>query len=150
MRKKNNGIRTLVTSAVLLVLVIAGAWTLKARNEAREAQAAAAEAAAEEAAQAEAEAAAQAEQEAQEQAEQEAAQQAAQAAQAEEAAQAQAAQDAAEAADAEQERASYLADYDSEPLLNTTPIRDLSLNIGATEDEVRLNWMSPSGTPGIS
>ena len=148
MKKKNNGIRTLVTSAVLLVLVIAGAWTLKARNEAREAQAAAAEAAAEEAAQAEAEAAAQAEQEAQEQAEQEAAQQAAQAAQAEEAAQAQAAQDAAEAADAEQERASYLADYDSEPLLNTTPIRDLSLNIGATEDEVRLNWMSPSGAPG--
>ena len=61
MKKKNNGIRTLVTSAVLLVLVIAGAWTLKARNEAREAQAAAAEAAAEEAAQAEAEAAAQAE-----------------------------------------------------------------------------------------
>ena len=33
MRKKNNGIRTLVTSAVLLVLVIAGAWTLKARND---------------------------------------------------------------------------------------------------------------------
>ena len=58
MKKKNQGIRTLVTSAVLLVLVIAGAWTLKARNEAREAQAAAAEAAAEEAAQAEAEAAA--------------------------------------------------------------------------------------------
>ena len=46
MKKKNNGIRTLVTSAVLLVLVIAGAWTLKARNEAREAQAAAAEEAA--------------------------------------------------------------------------------------------------------
>ena len=43
MKKKNNGIRTLVTSAVLLVLVIAGAWTLKARNEAREAQAAAME-----------------------------------------------------------------------------------------------------------
>ena len=42
MKKKNNGIRTLVTSAVLLALVIAGAWTLKARNEAREAQAAAA------------------------------------------------------------------------------------------------------------
>ena len=54
MKKKNNGIRTLVTSAVLLALVIVGAWTLKARNEAREAQAAAAEATAEEAAQAQA------------------------------------------------------------------------------------------------
>ena len=62
--------------------------------------------------------------------------------------QAAAAHQAAQAADAEQAKASYLSDYDSAPLLSTTPIRDLSLNIGATEDEVRLNWMSPSGTPG--
>lgn len=136
MKKKNQGIRTLVTSAVLLVLVIAGAWTLKARNEAREAQAAAAEAAAEEAAQAEAEAAAQAEAEAQAQ---QAAEEAAAQAQQEEAAQEQAASEA---------KAAYVTDYESAPLLNTTPVRYLSMEAGATEDEVRFNWMSPSGSAG--
>lgn len=148
MKKKNKGVRTLLTSAVLLVLVIAAAWMLKVRSEVRAQAAAEALAQAqEEAAQAEAEAlaqaqeeAAQAEQEAQAQAEQEAAEAAAEEA-------AQAAQEQ-QAADAEQAKASYLSDYDSAPLLSTTPIRDLSLNIGAAEDEVRLNWMSPDGNPG--
>lgn len=33
----------------------------------------------------------------------------------------------------------------AEPLLNTTSIKYLSLEVGGTDDEIRLNWMSPSG-----
>ena len=143
MKKKNKGGRALFTSAVLLVLVIAAAWGLKARSQAQKAAEAAA---------------LQAEQEAQQAAEeaQKAAEEAAAAQAAEEAAAAQAEQDAAaeeqaaaeQTASAEEQTASFVTDYDSMPLLNTTPIRNLSLEVGATEDEIRLNWMSPSGSPG--
>ena len=143
MKKRNKGGRALFTSAVLLLLVIAAAWALKARSEANAAAEAAAQQAAEEAAQAEQEAqeAAEAQQAAEEAAEAQAEQEAA-----EQAAEEQAASD--ETARAEQERASFTTDYESAPLLNTTPIKYLSLNVGATEDEIRLNWMSPSASAG--
>ena len=143
MKKRNKGGRALFTSAVLLLLVIAAAWALKARSEANAAAEAAAQQAAEEAAQAEQEAqeAAEAQQAAEEAAEAQAEQEAA-----EQAAEEQAASD--ETARAEQEKASFTTDYESAPLLNTTPIKYLSLNVGATEDEIRLNWMSPSASAG--
>lgn len=139
MKKNIKGGRTLIASAVLLLLVIAGAWVLKERSEDRKAAEAAALQAEQEAEEA---AALKAEQEAQKAAEQ-AAQEAAQ--QAEQQAEQQAAD---ETARQEQERASFVTDYESMPLLNTTPIRNLSLEIGGTEDEIRLNWMSPDGNPG--
>lgn len=143
MKKSVRGGRTLITSAVLLLLVIAGAWMLKERAEARKSAEAAALQAEQEAA--DEAAALQAEQEAQKTAEQQAEQEAA----AQEAAQQAAEQQTAdETARQEQERASFVTDYESLPLLNTTPIRSLSLEVGATEDEVRLNWMSPNGSPG--
>lgn len=50
-----------------------------------------------------------------------------------------------EAARQEQEKSTFATDYESEPLLNTTSIKYLSLEVGGTDDEIRLNWMSPSG-----
>ena len=44
--------------------------------------------------------------------------------------------------------AEFLPDYTSAPLLSTTPIKCLSMEVGATEDEVLLNWFSPSGAKG--
>lgn len=48
----------------------------------------------------------------------------------------------------EAERARFLPDYDSAPLLNTTPIKNLTMQVGAAEGEVRLNWLSPSSARG--
>ena len=50
--------------------------------------------------------------------------------------------------DAEAQRAAFLPDYTSAPLLDTTSIRDLSLEVGAIADELRLNWLSPSSAAG--
>ncbi len=53
------------------------------------------------------------------------------------------------AADSEEaQKASFLPDYTSAPLLNTTSIRDLSMEIGASETELRFNWLSPSSKKG--
>lgn len=49
---------------------------------------------------------------------------------------------------AAEQQASFLPDYTSAPLLNTTPIRCLSLEVGATADELRFNWLSPSASKG--
>lgn len=48
----------------------------------------------------------------------------------------------------EEERAGFLPDYTSAPLLNTTPIKCLTMEIGETEQEVRFNWFSPSPSKG--
>lgn len=45
--------------------------------------------------------------------------------------------------------AAFLPDYESAPLLSTTSIRDLSLEIGASSDELRFNWLSPSASAGM-
>ena len=58
------------------------------------------------------------------------------------------AEDVDEEARAQAERESFLTDYESYPLLNTTPIKCLSMEVGGTADEVRFNWMSPSGQAG--
>ncbi len=46
------------------------------------------------------------------------------------------------------ELAAFLPDYTSAPLLNTTEIKCLSMEVGAKENEVQLNWFSPSGKAG--
>ncbi len=48
----------------------------------------------------------------------------------------------------EQEKAEFLPDYTSAPLLHTTEIRSLSMEVGASGDEVRFNWLSQSGGKG--
>ncbi len=127
MKKNNRGIRTVFTTGVLLVLVIAAAWTLKHRK-------------ADEPANAEIKIETPAPVEAPQPAEKPA----------EEATVDPAAEQAAkeEAARQEQEKSTFATDYESEPLLNTTPIKYLSLEVGSTEDEIRLNWMSPSAATG--
>lgn len=50
----------------------------------------------------------------------------------------------------EEQAALFLPDYTSAPLLNTTKIKCLSMEIGASEDEVQLNWLSPSENEGIT
>lgn len=50
--------------------------------------------------------------------------------------------------DAEQERAAFLPDSVSAPLLKTTDIRDLSMEVGADASEVRFNWLSPDSAQG--
>lgn len=44
--------------------------------------------------------------------------------------------------------ASFLPDYTSAPLLNTTEIKCLSMEVGASGDKVQLNWFSPSKESG--
>lgn len=51
-------------------------------------------------------------------------------------------------ADPEAERASFLPDYTSAPLLNTTAIKCLSMEVGSSAEEVRFNWLSPSASKG--
>ena len=46
------------------------------------------------------------------------------------------------------EQETFVTDYTSAPLLETTPIRYLSMEVGATAEEVRFNWMSPGNQPG--
>ncbi len=55
---------------------------------------------------------------------------------------------AEETARQEQEKSSFVTDYESAPLLSTSAIRYLSLEVGGTDGEVRLNWMSPSASAG--
>lgn len=128
-RDKKGG-RVLFTSAVLLLLVIAASWTLYAKGKAREASAEP-----------------QQEQElpketvTEEKLPEETSEEEKKKEEAEKAA-------AAEAERAAGEKASYTTDYESAPLLNTTPIRYLSMEAGGTEDELRFNWMSPDRNPG--
>lgn len=128
-RDKKGG-RVLFTAAVLLLLVIAASWTLYARGKAKEASAEP-----------------QQEQDLpkepipEEKLPEETSEEEKKKEEAEKAA-------AAEAERAAGEKASYTTDYESAPLLNTTPIRYLSMEVGATEDELRFNWMSPDRNPG--
>ena len=128
MKKGNGGIRTVFTAGVLLVLVIVAAWTLKHRkaDEPADAEIKIETPISEEEAPVE-ETAPAAEPTVDPAAEQ-------------------AAKD--EAARQEQEKSTFATDYESEPLLNTTSIKYLSLEVGGTDDEIRLNWMSPSGSAG--
>ena len=48
----------------------------------------------------------------------------------------------------EEQKAAFLPDYTSAPLLNTTVIRDLSMEVGTSETELRFNWLSPSARKG--
>ncbi len=50
--------------------------------------------------------------------------------------------------DEEAQLASFLPDYTSAPLLNTTEIKCLSMEVGASEEQVQLNWFSPSEIRG--
>lgn len=45
-------------------------------------------------------------------------------------------------------RASFVTDYTSAPLLNTTQIKYLTIQQGGQPGEVRLNWFSPSSSKG--
>lgn len=54
----------------------------------------------------------------------------------------------ANAAEEEAEMASFLPDYTSAPLLDTTDIRCLTMEVGASETELRFNWLSPSALAG--
>ena len=128
MKKNNRGIRTVFTAGVLLVLVIAAAWTLKHRkaDEPADAEIKIETPVSEEEAPVE-ETAPAAEPTVDPAAEQAAKE---------------------EAARQEQEKSTFATDYESEPLLNTTSIKYLSLEVGGTDDEIRLNWMSPSGSAG--
>ncbi len=49
---------------------------------------------------------------------------------------------------ADEQLAAFLPDYTSAALLNTTSIRDLTLEVGADESELRMNWLSPSSEAG--
>lgn len=49
----------------------------------------------------------------------------------------------------EEELADFLPDYTSAPLLNTTAIKCMTMEIGETEQEVRFNWFSPSAAKGM-
>lgn len=42
----------------------------------------------------------------------------------------------------------FLPDYTSAVILNTTLIKDLSLEVGSDASQLRMNWMSPSDEPG--
>ncbi len=132
MKKDKRGIRTVLTAGILLVLVIAGVWTLKQKK---------AEMPKEDAIRIETPSTGEDKdtQSAQEQqgepektAEEQAAEQAA----------------ADEAARQEQEKSTFVTDYESAPLLSSTPIKYLSMEVGSTDGEVRLNWMSPSSSAG--
>lgn len=48
----------------------------------------------------------------------------------------------------EAQRASFVTDYESAPLLNTTPIKYLTVEMGGKPGEVAFNWFSPSGAAG--
>lgn len=48
----------------------------------------------------------------------------------------------------EAQRASFVTDYESAPLLNTTPIKYLTMQQGGSPGEVNFNWFSPSGAKG--
>lgn len=50
---------------------------------------------------------------------------------------------------ADEQLAAFLPDYTSAALLNTTTIRDLTLEVGSDESELRMNWLSPSSEAGI-
>lgn len=127
MRKRKSKIRVVFTSLVLLVLVILAAWKIK-RMGPREQQPLPETAEAETPKEAEPkesekepESAAESKPEPEE---------------------------PGEILDEAAQLASFLPDYTSAPLLNTTAIKCLSLEVGATENEIRLNWFSPSGTRG--
>ena len=49
---------------------------------------------------------------------------------------------------AEEQTKTFLPDYTSAPLLSTTPIRGLTIEVGSSETELRFNWLSPSGKKG--
>ena len=42
----------------------------------------------------------------------------------------------------------FLPDYTSAPLLNTTAVKCLSMEVGSSETELRFNWLSPSSKKG--
>lgn len=48
----------------------------------------------------------------------------------------------------EEQKAAFLPDYTSAPLLNTTAIKCLSMEVGASDTELRFNWLSPSAKKG--
>lgn len=48
----------------------------------------------------------------------------------------------------EAQRASFVSDYESAPLLSTTPIKYLTMEVGGAPGEVAFNWFSPSGAGG--
>lgn len=121
MKKKRNGGRVIFTALVLLILIVAAACTLKKQGEEEKSPAA------------NTEKPVASEQEKDPVKVQEA----------------QPVEDASdEAVRQEAERASFLPDYESAPLLSDTPIRNLSMEVGAVEGEIRLNWLSPSSAGG--
>lgn len=132
MRKKNTGLRAIFTSAVLLILVVTAAWTVKARSQ-KEKEQEAVEAEAPQPAETPSEVPGEEPQKPPEPAVEE--------------------PETDPAAEEEEQRAarereSFVTDYTSAPLLETTPIKCLSMEVGERATEVRFNWMSPSGAAG--
>lgn len=130
MKKNNGGIRTVITAGILLVLVIAVAWTLKQKKAD---------------ASADAEIKIETPGEADDAPEEPVTEVTETPTEAEPTADPSAAD---EAARQEQEKSTFVTDYESEPLLSATPIKYLSLEVGGTDGEIRLNWMSPSSSAG--
>lgn len=130
MKKNNGGIRTVITAGILLVLVIAVAWTLKQKKAD---------------ASADAEIKIETPGEADDAPEEPVTEVTEMPTEAEPTADPSAAD---EAARQEQEKSTFVTDYESEPLLSATPIKYLSLEVGGTDGEIRLNWMSPSSSAG--
>ncbi len=124
MGKRRASGRAIFTSAVLLILVAAAAWTLKARGQKQEEPVTAEAEVPEPVRQPEAEKPPQPEEPKEPPA------------------------DESEEERAAREREAFAVDYTSKPLLDTTPIKCLTMQVGTTAAEVRFNWMSPDGQAG--
>lgn len=127
MKKRKDSGRVIFTSAVLLVLVVAAAWTLKVKGQRKE-QPVTAET---ETQQPSAEMEIQTPQTEEPKVEPE---------------EPPADESGEEGAVKGQE--GFVTDYTSRPLLETTPIKCLTLQVGTTAGELRFNWMSPDSQAG--
>ena len=131
MKRKKTNIRAIVTSAILLILVIVAAWTVKARSQKEKEQ---------EVVEVEVTQPTEAPKE-EPQPEPEPEQPVEEPEEPDRLAE-------EEEQRAARERETFVTDYTSAPLLETTPIKCLSMEVGKRADEVRFNWMSPGSGAG--
>lgn len=131
MKRKNTNIRAIVTSAILLILVVAAAWTVKVRSQKEKEQ---------EVVEAEVTQPTEVPKE-EPQPEPEPEQPVEEPEEPDRLAE-------EEEQRVARERETFVTDYTSAPLLETTPIKCLSMQVGKRADEVRFNWMSPGSGAG--
>lgn len=125
MKKRKAGGRVIFTSAVLLMLVVAAAWTLTAKGQKKEEPVAAEVNKQEVPAKPEV-----------------------QTPEPEEPKTEEPPADESEEERKARELENFVTDYTSRPLLNTTPVKCLTMQAGTTASEVRFNWLSPDGQAG--